>query len=720
MTYFGRDFENTLTSNSVQMKRISLLICFFTAFSTLAFAQLAPADFTSKFLEANKQMEEKFWNQARESWTELVGMDSTNSNVNYKLGYTMLQIPNSKTEALDYLRAATANELSKKYDPFDATERKAPIEALYYLGYAQHLNYELDEAIASFKTFMRKVSEKHNLYNLAKHEIQMCEEAKNQIANPQGFIITNVGPVINKETNDFSPVLSIDQSAMFYTSRRLRSDTTNSAITDIDTGEWKEDVYVSYRDQQGNWTTPEILNLNSDEHDATLSVSPDGQTLFIYRDVAGDGQLYESKLIGESWSDPVLLGSDINTPAWETHATISADGNTLFFVSNRRGGEGGRDIYRCVKMPNGDWSKALNLGPTLNTPWEEDSPFLTPDGRTLYFASQGHSSMGGFDIFYSTLGEDGNWSTPVHMGYPLNTVDDDAFFVPMADGRTAYYSSAKEGGYGLKDIYHIELPESVNESSLAVLKGFVIAEPGKDLPNDLRILITNNKTGEVTEYRPRKRDGGFVAILQPCVGYKIEYMKNKEIFQEDYVNVPCESSYQEIRKEVFLMPVPAAPEVAIVVEKPKREELTYDAQNPIKIQYIEELGFAEFSRYFVYDFHEFGVEESKFTEFIGNVKKIIDSGKGKVIITVESSASKVPSSRFKTNQELTDWRNKTATKQITDELKKFGFSRGKQFDFGEALKLVQGKEYEKDRDSMRTYYEQYQYIKIKAELQQQP
>jgi hypothetical protein len=707
------------TTNIYQMKRFGLLIAII-GWVSVGFAQMAPADFGSKFLEASKLMEEKFWNKARDSWQELADQDSSNANVNYKLGYCMLQIPNSKALALDYLQAAAASDLTKKYDPFDPTERKAPTEVLYYLGYAQHLNYNLDEAIASYRTFLKKVPEKHNLAVKAKRGIEMCEESKLQVANPQGFIITNVGPVINKETNDFSPVLSIDESAMYYTSRRLRTDTSNSIFTDIDTGEWREDIYVSYKDQQGNWTTPELLNLNSDEHDATLSVSPDGQTLFIYRDNEGDGQLYESKLIGESWSDPQLLGSDINTSAWETHATISADGNTLFFVSNRNGGNGGRDIYRCVKMPNGDWSKALNMGPTINTSWEEDSPFLTADGRTLYFASQGHSSMGGFDIFYSTLGEDGEWGKPVHMAYPLNTVDDDAFFVPMADGRHAYYSSAKEGGYGLKDIYEIELPESVNESNLAVLKGFIIPEPNKDLPNDIRILVTNNKTNEVTEYRPRKRDGGYVAILQPCVGYHIEYIKGKEIFHDDYINVPCESSYQELKREVYLMPVALVPDQPIVVEKPKKEVLTYDEKDPVKIQYIEELGYAEFSRFFVYDFKDFGVEEPKFQEFIQNIKKIIDMNKGKVIVVVESSASKVPSRKFKNNQDLTAWRNKTATDQVVSELKKLGYVRGKHFDFGPAKELVQGKDYENDRDTQRTYYEQYQYINLKAELEQKP
>lgn len=683
-------------------------------------------DYTAKFLEANKLMEEKLWTQSISAWKEILEYDPNNANINYKLGYCLLQSPNSKNDALQYLEAATVKKFTKNYDPYDPKEKRAPVDALYYLGKAQALNLQLDNAIESFKKLQSSLNKKHALHSLAARELEMAEEAKRQMANPQNYIITNVGLVINGETNDFGPVLSLDESTLFFTSRRLRPDSSNSSIRDLDTGEYKEDVYVSFKNEEGVWTEPEILNLNSDAHDATISVSPDGQTLFIYRDNYGDGQLMESKLIGETWSEPVLLGSDINTPAWETHATISADGNTLYFVSDREGGYGKRDIYRCVKLPNGEWSKALNIGNTINTIYDEDAPFLTPDGKTLYFASKGHNSMGGFDIFYSTLGEDGEWSKPVNMGYPLNTVDDDVFFVPMADGRRAYYSSARDGGYGLKDIYLVDMPDVKNENQMAVLKGFIIAPEGEELPDDIRILVTNNKSGEVTEYKPRKRDGGYLAILAPCTSYHIEYMKGNDKIKDDDINVPCESSFQEIEREVFLVPVtmiPAEKPAPIVEEKVEEKpvattqqpsEFGYDPKAPINREYIEALHFAQFSRYFVYDFHEFGVEEKQFTAFIADVKKIIELGK-KPVITVESSASTVPSSKFKSNQELAAWRNKTARDQVKEELAKYGYKEGVDYTFAPPIELVQGKKYEKDAQKNRLIYEQYQYIKIKAQ-----
>jgi hypothetical protein len=705
-------------------KQLSVGLLFLPVFLLVLSSFISPTprfDFTAKFLEANKLMEEKLWTQSINAWKEILATDPNNANINYKLGYCLLQSANSKSDALQYLEIASAKKFTKNYDPYDSKEKRAPVDVLFYLGKAQALNLQLDNAAESFKKLQSSLNKKHFLHSEAGRELEMVAEAKRQMANPQNYIITNVGPVVNGETNDFGPVLSLDESTLFYTSRRLRPDSTNSSILDFYSGEFKEDVYVSFKNEEGVWTDPEILNLNSDAHDATIGVSPDGQTLFIYRDNYGDGQVMESKLIGETWSEPILLGSDINSSAWETHATISADGNTLFFVSDREGGVGKRDIYRCVKLPNGEWSKALNIGNSINTKYDEDAPFVTPDGKTLYFASKGHNSMGGFDIFYSNLGEDGEWSTPVNMGYPLNTVDDDVFFVPMADGRRAYYSSARDGGYGLKDIYLVDMPDVTNENQMAVLKGFIIAPEGDELPDDLRILVTNNKSGEVTEYKPRKRDGGYLAILAPCTSYHIEYMKGNDKIKDDDINVPCESSFQEIEREVFLVPVAMIPaeKPVSVVEEPiaateKRSEFGYDPKSPINREYIESLHFAQFSRYFVYDFHQFGVEEKQFTAFIADVKKIIDLGKIPEII-VESSASTVPSSKFKNNQELAAWRNKTARDQVSEELAKYGMKEGKDFTFGPPIELVQGKKYEKDAQKNRLIYEQYQYIKIKAQ-----
>lgn len=709
------------------MKRLLLLIPIF-ALGALASAQRAPKDFGSQFLEANRLMEEKFWNQSIEIWKELYESTPQNANVNYKLGYCYLQTANDKLKSLPHLEYASSQKIQDNYDPFDIKETLVPIDATFYLGRAYHLNYEMDKAIAQYQKVMETVSKKNRLYGMSERQIELCNNAKYQVANPQNFIISNVGEVINKETNEYSPVISIDESALFFTSRRMRADSTNQFFLDIDSQEFREDIYVSYKDINGNWMSPELLNINTDSHAATISTSPDGQELYIYYDFGGDGQIWKSELVGETWSDPVKLGSDINSEHWETHMTISTDGRELYFVSNRPGGEGNRDIYRCVKLPNDEWSKSLNVGPVVNTEYDEDSPFLSADGKTLYFASTGHDGMGGFDIFYTTRGEDGEWSKPTNIGYPVNTVDDDVFFVPAANGKRAYYSSFREEGFGLKDIYVVDMPDSPVETDLAVLKGYIYAAEGEELPDDTFIRLVNEETGEVTEYRPRQRDGAYVAVLPPCITYRIEYFANAEMVHKDFVNVPCESAYSEIEKEVYLLPVNLAgdaseqPIVAPIVLPvvPKDGDIVGETPKELdandKVGVIANADNAYYQRYFVYDMGEWTdkkVEETfaQFTEGVSNLISI----KGKAKILIESSASKVPSSRFKNNQELSSFRNKKAEDEITKALEAKGYKKGTDFSFQEGKKLVSGPDYKNDAQKNKHIYEQFQYIKVWAE-----
>jgi tetratricopeptide (TPR) repeat protein len=534
-------------------KGVALL--FFSLLVSGVNAQISGSNFNYKFLEANQLMEEKLWNRASDIWSQLVSEDPSNGNVNYKLGYCLLETANRKLESLKYLEQAVEAGVSENYDPYDPSEKKAPIDSRYFLSRALHLDYQMERAIINYNQLIAEIPSKHRLVSLAERQIEMCNEAIYQVANPQNYSISNADSTINSSYNDYSPVISLNEKTLFFTSRRIRVDSTNISITDDDTGENKEDIYVSYKNQDNEWQSPELLNINTDEHAASISVSPDAQTLYIYFDQGGNGDIYKSQLVGEIWTTPEPMGSDINSPAWETHITVSSDEKTLFFISDRENGYGGRDIYRCVKLPTNKWSKALNVGPELNTPYDEDAIFLSADGKTLYFSSNGHTSMGDFDIFSSSLGDDGAWSKPQNIGYPINTTDADVYFYPTADNNRAYYSSGKKGGLGLKDIYSIDLPESKIDSDLSVLKGYIYPAEGEKLPDNCLVVATNKNTGELTEYRVRQRDGSYIAILPTCETYEIEYFVNDELVEEESIDVPCESGYQTIDREIFLLPV---------------------------------------------------------------------------------------------------------------------------------------------------------------------
>ncbi len=531
---------------------------------------------TATFEEGSRLMEERFYGPAAEVWRTLIDKDPNNANLNWKAGQAYMLSYNEKQKAMPFLVAAAANRTNRYgglntsgYDPFDPKERNAPIEVDYWLAKAYHLNNQFDLADTYYQKFIAEAGDRNDFKALAQQGLVQTANARTLMADPKQYQISNIGPVVNSQFPDFSPVISVDGNALFFTSRRIRPDSSNQDVIDPLTGLPFENIYVSYKDRNGKWQAPEPLNINPPfGHLATSNVSADGQTLIIYRDDTGDGNLYESKLVGEVWSDPVKMGSDINSKSWETHGALSADGNTFYFISNRPGGYGGRDIYRVVKLPNGEWSKAQNLGRTVNTPYEEDGVFIHPNGHTMYFSSTGHNSMGGFDIFSTELQADGTWSTPVNIGYPLNTVDDDVFFVTTADGRRGYFSSDKMGGYGEKDIYFVDFPQEMETEGLAVLKGFVIPAPGEQLPASAILYVTDKATGEVKSYKPRQRDGVYVAILAPCKNYNLDYRINDKTIHTEDIFVECESAYQEINKEVYLNPVSIAG-AAGVVELPK-------------------------------------------------------------------------------------------------------------------------------------------------------
>lgn len=708
--------------------RKTLLLLSFLSIALLHNAQ-DNLSFDERFAEAFQLTEENELNQALAVWVGLANEYPDNGNVNYRAGRAYLGSFRDKTKSLPYLEKAVNIGIAPNYNPISSSEKKAPAEAYYYLGKAQQLNYQLDDALENYKTFIAKASPKHFLVQEAQRSVETTENAKVLTKDSVQFDITHMGAVVNSISPDFSPVISVDENALFFTSRRLRPDSSNFNIVEATTGEYFEDIYVSYKNRDGEWQQPELLNINTMDHTATMNVSADGQTLFIYRDDNGDGNIYQSTLIGETWSEPEIMPSVINSGSWETHLALSADENTIYFVSNRKGGLGGRDIYRVVRLPNGDWSKALNVGPTINTPYEEDAVFISPDGNTLYFSSQGHKSMGGFDIFSTTKDENDEWTTPKNIGYPINTVDDDVFFVTSADGRRAYYSSVKATGIGEKDLYLIDLPAPEREVQLAVLKGYVTPVEGQTIPESTIIYVTNNKSGETKAYTPRARDGVFVAILPPCVEYNIDYrIEGKSIYNE-VINVPCESSYQEINKELLLDPVNLDKSKVMTIEK-EEDALTSDkiiqqkkeeVGDSLKVTTSDgtstftsttEKGSTIFDKFYNYNEKDVSLDDSRFNIFMNDVAEIIREN-GSIEVEITGSASKVPTSTYKSNQVLAGLRAEEARKKFLEGLRDREIESSK-VTFSDSKELVQGPDYKNDARTGKEKYGKYQFIKIVA------
>ncbi|MCD6017508.1 MAG: hypothetical protein K0S53_629 [Bacteroidetes bacterium] len=520
--------------------------------SQIVQAQTNKALYREKFTEGNYLMLEQNYVLALKHFKEAYEIDSSSANINYKLGLCYLQSPSEKHKAVYHLEKAVQN-VTHNYSPEDVTEKKASDFAYYSLGEAYRLNYNFIASFVYFQKFKDLVGGRNaELTADLDRQLQKNTNAQEFTKDTAKVRIVNLGDSINSPYPDYTPVVSADESTLIFTSRRPGS--TGGEKTDAD--QYMEDIYVCYKRRDGSWTQarPIGTTINTIGNEANIGLSPDGTQLFVYKDANG-GDIYYSRLEGETWSPLLPYGPNVNSPDWETHASISVDGNTLYFVSNRKeGGYGGRDIWRCVKLPNGVWSLATNLGPTINTAEDEDAPFMHPDGVTMFFSSKGHKNMGGFDVFKTTRNDEGKWSEPENLRAPINTPDDDIFYVQSADGKRGYVSSARKGSMGEKDIYRIDFERAIAEP-LTLLKGILTFNGTNKQPANARITVMDEEGMVVQDIRPNEKTGKYIMILAPGVKGKT-YTVNFEAESYQPISIslviPPNSSYQEIEKEFIL------------------------------------------------------------------------------------------------------------------------------------------------------------------------
>ena len=513
--------------------------------------------FKMKFKKAYTLMDKGNFEFALEIWKMLTIEQPQNYNINYQLGECYIQLGNDKLKALKYLVKAE-HKISKDYQDGEFDFNEAPIETKFYLGIAYHLNSEFDKAIERFESFRRKGGKYHQLYDAAGLALAQSEKAKDLIMEKRNYLITNIGEPINSTFSDYNPAVTADGNMIFFTSKRDHFEPaalSNMGITNPLDGKHYENVFVSYRNlHSGEWSKPEIMSFCSpNSNQASISTSPDGQFLFIKMELKNIANLYLCERDGERYSDPVLMVENINSKSWETGATISADGETFYFVSDRPEGYGGGDIYRSKRLPNGAWALPTNLGSSINSEYDEICPFIHPDGRTLFFSSNNRESMGGFDVFQSTRESDTVWSKPGNLGYPLNTVDHDVSFSTMADGKTGYFSSEMGvNGLGHQDIYKVDLDTVVIEQ-VSILKGYIEMGDNKKLPGGIFITVSDlNSEDDYQEFQPNRRTGSYVFTLAPCHEYLVQYTLKDVVFNESQIKVPCNSGYQEIKKVINL------------------------------------------------------------------------------------------------------------------------------------------------------------------------
>lgn len=481
--------------------------------------------------------------KAKKIYSELLIVDSANAEINYKMGVCILIAENDKINSAPYFKRASTHGF---------------VEAYYYLANSYHRENNFDKAISYYSLYMNADIKKKDIENKeVALRIETSIRARKMMANPVDVEIENMGASINTKYHEYVPIISADESVLIFTSRREGS--TGGKKDPY--GRYYEDIYISHK-ENGKWTSPKGIgpNINTDNYDAGVGLSSDGYTLIVYKtnkSLTG-GDLYWSGLNGDEWQTPIKYSDRINSSYVESSASLSSDGNKIYFASNRPGGLGGRDIYRAVRFPNGEWSLPINLGPSVNTAYDDDAPFIHPDDKTLYFSSKGHNTMGGSDIFKSKKIEDeaGNnrgWGKPENLGYPINTTGDDRYFVLSADGKRGYYSSEKEGGFGDQDLYTIYLPDA--KKDLTLIRGTITDEfTGEEI--QARVTIKNYETDKMEAlHLSNSLSGKFLLIIPP--GRKIRMIIEAPGYQEyqEVLFYKNDTGYKTFDVDILLRPL---------------------------------------------------------------------------------------------------------------------------------------------------------------------
>lgn len=460
-----------------------------------------------KFYDAESWILFEAYQDALPLYQQLLKVYPNNANFKYRIGQCYINIPGEKIKAIKYLEDAVSN-INPKYKEGKFNETGAPYDVLYYLANAYRINNQIDKALKTYELFRLNLNPEVYDSTIVNLQIQSCKNAMELMRMPLFIKQKNLGNVINKSNNEYNPVVSDKEDLLVFS----RSQAFYDAI-----------LYSTK--VNGVWSDPVNMNelLQVDRDLFPTSISKDGKDLYLYSSADYDGIIYTSRFENGKWSPIVKLNDNINTKYWESHATISHDNKKLYFTSNRKGTYGGLDIYVSTRDSTGDWGPAKNLGPVINTPYNEESPFLSEDDKTLFFSSRGHFNMGGYDIFYSTLLENGEWSLPLNVGSPINTTDDDVFFKPLNQGYVGYMSKELPEGFGKEDIYRIEIFSNDHPRKFFVRGMVKVADLINNMNDSVKISAMNIKNPNQTIIVYSNPKTGQYEFQLPQGDYEITY-----------------------------------------------------------------------------------------------------------------------------------------------------------------------------------------------------
>jgi tetratricopeptide (TPR) repeat protein len=664
------------------------------------------ADEPEMVMQNSTLMQEGYLYYAEILADRLLEMNPQNPNYHYRKGFLMLEIRKDYVGAIPHFAMATS-DVDENFDMYSHKETSSPPDAFFHLATCYHLNEEIDKAVENYNKFKESSRKKSELLPTVELRLKQCEEAKKLMAEPVNVMLKNMGPVINTQHPEYSPVVSLDGSALYFTSRRPWENGETDEFRDLAINQYPEDVYVSYLDFDSTWTQPVKLDFcGAQRNEASISMSSDERKIYLYEDTTGNGDIFTTDFYHAKFQEIEPLDmKNVNTNHWETHCMMSHDQRRFFFVSDRPGGFGGRDIYVMERKKNGKWTRPKNLGPGINTPNDEDAPFISVDNRTLYYASNGEKSIGGFDIFRSEMQEDSSWISGANLGYPFNSTNDDIFYTTTVDGRRGYMTSYRKDGQGEKDIYEI-YNDYLGLREIAVLKGLIKTVDDKPIPEDfainVKLICVDCDEQDERQVFPRLRDGVFMTGLTPCKTYRLEYMNltDSTMMGDDSFTTLCDTAYQEIYRELLL-------------DVDKREIII--PEDTITIPEIPVTPFEnlEFMHYFAYNKNKLSVKRGELKKFVKEIEKQLKDGREEITINIYSSASHVPTRTYGTNEKLTKIRAENMKYDLIAHFENFEDFKGK-VNVVIVTTVVQGPEYVRDAGN-RDKYKPYQYVGLKTE-----
>ncbi|MBN2213110.1 MAG: PD40 domain-containing protein [Bacteroidales bacterium] len=479
----------------------------------------------------------KQYEKAIKAYSQILKQIPDNANIKYKLGVCYLNTGTEKEKAVPYFIEASSR-ISEDYNPNSYKEETAPLETYFMLGSAYRVTNHLDKAKRAYRDYLDNLDAKDTRQReITEQYIRSCENAGQMMHNPSLVTTTNLGSILNGESADFNAVFSGDGQTVVYTS--LKRDDNNIMLSNKVNGEWTKPKAITRQ-------------ITSKDNFKTSSLSFDGTTLYLIEDDPLNSQIYFSTMTRNRWSSAVRLKKPVNTKMNETHASLSPDGQTLYFTSDRSGGEGDLDIYYSKLDKKGKWGKPVNMGTKINTMFNEETPFVSRDGKWLYFSSEGHEGMGGYDIFRFNLHETG--SEAENLGYPVNTTDNDLFYFPGNSKFEGYYSRLADNGFGDRDIYAVEIHPAVN------LTGKIMTDNQSSAVDTGLLLISImdlNTYQTIAQPRPENSFGDFSHRVTPG----------------RYLLTVSAPDYEIFSKEISIDEDPAENEMVIFADLAHKEEI---------------------------------------------------------------------------------------------------------------------------------------------------